>query len=501
MKQKKYILSIDQGTTSSRAIVFDHDGQEIAKAQKEITQYFPNPGWVEHDANEIWNSVQSVIADVLIESKLKPAQIKAIGITNQRETTVVWDKITGEPIYHAIVWQSKQTNDIADWLKEKGHQEFFQKRTGLIIDSYFSATKVKWLLENVDGAKEKADSGQLLFGTIDTWLLWKLTGGKVHKTDYTNASRTMLFNIHTLDWDQEILTILDIPRAMLPKVCSNVEVYGYTEDYHFYGENIPVAAMAGDQQAALFGQAAFEKGMVKNTYGTGSFIVMNTGEQAILSENGLLTTIGYGIDGKVNYALEGSIFVAGSAVQWLRDGLKLIEKASESEALASLVPDSDGVYVVPAFTGLGAPYWDQEARGAVFGLTRGTTKEHLIRATLESIAYQTADVIKTMENDSKIDIKLLRADGGASKNDLLMQFQADIIDKPVEAADFSETTALGVAYLAGLAVGFWKDLAEIKAFTHHGKRFEPQITEEKRKGLYDGWKRAVYATMAYKNGE
>ncbi|MBO0439144.1 glycerol kinase GlpK [Candidatus Enterococcus ikei] len=501
MKQNKYILSIDQGTTSSRAIVFDHDGQEIAKAQKEITQYFPNPGWVEHDANEIWNSVQSVIADVLIESKLKPAQIKAIGITNQRETTVVWDKRTGEPIYHAIVWQSKQTNDIADWLKEKGHQEFFQKRTGLIIDSYFSATKVKWLLENVDGAKEKADSGQLLFGTIDTWLLWKLTGGKVHKTDYTNASRTMLFNIHTLDWDQEILTILEIPRAMLPKVCSNAEVYGYTEDYHFYGENIPIAAMAGDQQAALFGQAAFEKGMVKNTYGTGSFIVMNTGEQAILSENGLLTTIGYGLDGKVNYALEGSIFVAGSAVQWLRDGLKLIEKASESEALASLVPDSDGVYVVPAFTGLGAPYWDQEARGAIFGLTRGTTKEHLIRATLESIAYQTADVIKTMENDSKIDIKLLRADGGASKNDLLMQFQADIIDKPVEAADFSETTALGVAYLAGLAVGFWKDLAEIKAFTHHGKRFEPQSTEEKRKGLYDGWKRAVYATMAYKNGE
>ncbi|MGX7149192.1 glycerol kinase GlpK [Enterococcus ureasiticus] len=501
MKQNQYILSIDQGTTSSRAIIFNHNGQEIAKAQKEFTQYFPHPGWVEHEANEIWNSVQSVIADVLIESKLKPAQIKAIGITNQRETTIVWDKVTGEPIHRAIVWQSKQTNEIADELKENGYQEFIQKRTGLIIDSYFSATKVKWLLEHVKGAKEKAQTGQLLFGTIDTWLLWKLTGGKVHKTDYTNASRTMLFNIHTLDWDQEILDILAIPRNMLPDVCSNAEIYGYTEDYHFYGKNIPIAAMAGDQQAALFGQVAFEKGMVKNTYGTGAFIVMNTGEKAILSENGLLTTIGYGIDGKVNYALEGSIFVAGSAVQWLRDGLKLIENASESEVLASQVPDSDGVYVVPAFTGLGAPYWDQEARGAVFGLTRGTTKEHLIRATLESIAYQTADVIKTMENDSEIEIKLLKADGGASKNDLLMQFQTDIINKPVEAADFSETTALGVAYLAGLAVGFWKDLDEIKAFTHHGKRFEPQITEEKRNDLYDGWKRAVYATMAYKNGE
>lgn len=499
MKQTHYILSIDQGTTSSRAIIFNHEGQEIAKAQKEFTQYFPNPGWVEHDANEIWSSVQSVIADVLIESKLKPIQIKAIGITNQRETTVVWDKYTGEPIHRAIVWQSKQTNEIANELKEKGYQDFIQKRTGLIIDSYFSATKVKWLLEHVAGAKEKAQTGQLLFGTIDTWLLWKLTGGKVHKTDYTNASRTMLFNIHSLDWDQEILDVLAIPRIMLPEVCSNAEIYGFTEDYHFYGENIPIAAMAGDQQAALFGQAAFEKGMVKNTYGTGAFIVMNTGEQAILSENGLLTTIGYGIDGKVNYALEGSIFVAGSAVQWLRDGLKLIENAEESEGLANQVVDSDGVYVVPAFTGLGAPYWDQDARGAVFGLTRGTTKEHLIRATLESIAYQTADVIKTMENDSKIDIKLLRADGGASKNDLLMQFQADIINKPVEAADFSETTALGVAYLAGLAVGFWKDLSEIKAFIHHGQHFEPQISDEKRHALYSGWKRAVYATMAFKS--
>ncbi len=501
MLKNNYILSIDQGTTSSRAIIFNHQGQEIAKAQKELTQYFPNPGWVEHDANEIWNSVQSVIADVLIESKLKPVQIKAIGITNQRETTVVWDKETGEPIHRAIVWQSKQTNEIADELKANGHQAFIQQQTGLIVDSYFSATKVKWLLDNVAGAKERARNGQLLFGTIDTWVLWKLTGGKVHKTDYTNASRTMLFNIHNLDWDQEILDILDIPRIMLPVVCSNAEVYGYTEDYHFYGENIPIAAMAGDQQAALFGQAAFEKGMVKNTYGTGAFIVMNTGETAILSTSGLLTTIGYGLNGKVTYALEGSIFVAGSAVQWLRDGLKLIEKANESQALAEQVTDSDGVYVVPAFTGLGAPYWDQEAQGAIFGLTRGTTKEHLIRATLESIAYQSADVIKTMENDSNIEIKLLRADGGASKNDLLMQFQADIIDRPVEAADFSETTALGVAYLAGLAVGFWQDLAEIKSFVQTGKRFEAEITEEKRNDLYDGWRQAVHATMAYKKKE
>ncbi|ALS03143.1 glycerol kinase [Enterococcus silesiacus] len=501
MNHTKYILSIDQGTTSSRAIIFDHEGYEVAKAQKEFTQYFPNPGWVGHDANEIWNSVQSVIADVLIESKLKPAQIKAIGITNQRETTIVWDKKTGEPIYHAIVWQSKQTNDIADQLKASGYQEFIQKRTGLIIDSYFSATKVKWLLDHVEGAKEQAEAGNLLFGTVDTWLLWKLTGGKVHKTDYTNASRTMLFNIHKLEWDQEILAILGIPRAMLPKVCSNAEIYGYTEDYHFYGENIPIAAMAGDQQAALVGQAAFEKGMVKNTYGTGAFIVMNTGESAILSNHGLLTTIGYGINGQITYALEGSIFVAGSAIQWLRDGLKLFEEASDSQLLAEQVVDSDGVYVVPAFTGLGAPYWDQEARGAVFGITRGTTKEHLIRATLESIAYQSADVINTMENESKIKIKLLKADGGASKNDLLMQFQADIIDKPVEAADFSETTALGVAYLAGLAIGFWQDLAEISAFAHSSKRFEASITEEKRNELSDGWKRAVQATMAYKKKE
>ena len=501
MKRKEYILSIDQGTTSSRAIIFNHAGKEVAAAQKEITQYFPSPGWVEHDANEIWNSVQSVIADVLIESKLKPFQIKAIGITNQRETTVLWDKVTGEPIYHAVVWQSKQTNEIADMLKENGHKAFFQQRTGLIIDSYFSATKVKWLLENVSGAREKAEAGKLLFGTIDTWLLWKLTGGKVHKTDYTNASRTMLFNVHSLDWDQEILDLLDIPSNILPTVCSNAEVYGYTEDYHFYGENIPVAAMAGDQQAALFGQRAFEKGMVKNTYGTGAFMVMNTGEKAIISDNGLLTTIGYGINGKITYALEGSIFVAGSAIQWLRDGLRIIENASECESLAKQVPDSDGVYVVPAFTGLGAPYWDQNARGTVFGITRGTTKEHLIRATLESIAYQSADVIKTMENDSGIKIKLLRADGGASRNDLLMQFQADIIDKPVEAADFSETTALGVAYLAGLAVGFWNDLNEIQTFAHESKRFDAKITNEKRSELYEGWKMAVQATMVFKNRE
>lgn len=497
-KKGKYILSIDQGTTSSRAIIFDRQGTEVAKAQKELTQFFPNPGWVEHDANEIWHSVQSVIADVFIQSGLKPFQIRAIGITNQRETTIVWDKETGAPIYHAVVWQSKQTNEIADDLKEKGHQEFIQEKTGLIVDSYFSATKLKWLLENVEGARAKAEAGELLFGTVDTWLLWKLTGGKSHKTDYTNASRTMLFNIHTLNWDQEILDILSIPREMLPEVCSNSEIYGMTEDYLFYGENIPIAGMAGDQQAALFGQAAFEKGMVKNTYGTGAFIVMNTGEQAILSTKGLLTTIGYGIDGKITYALEGSIFIAGSAIQWLRDGLHLVESAAESEISASHVPDSDGVYVVPAFTGLGAPYWDQEAKGAIFGITRGTTKDHLTRATLESIGYQTADVVKTMEKESKIPIKLLRADGGASKNDLLMQFQADIINRPLEAASFSETTALGVAYLAGLAVGYWEDIEELQQFIRKGKCFEPAMKEEMRQKKYAGWQQAVQATMAFK---
>lgn len=498
---KRYILSIDQGTTSSRAIVFDQNGRECVKVQKEITQYFPQPGWVEHNANEIWQSVQSVIADALIESGIQPKQIAAIGITNQRETTVVWDKRTGEPIYHAIVWQSKQTQQLAEQLRQEGAQAFFQSRTGLIIDSYFSATKLRWLLDHVAGAQERAAKGELLFGTIDTWLLWKLTQGEVHATDYTNASRTMLFNIHTLQWDADILERLRIPVQMLPKVCSNSEIYGYTNDYLFYGEKIPIACMIGDQQAALIGQAAFEKGMVKNTYGTGAFIVMNTGNQAIASQNGLVTTIGYGIQGKVHYALEGSIFVAGSAIQWLRDGLRFFTQAKDSERLAAQVEDTQGVYVVPAFTGLGAPYWDQEVRGAIFGLTRGTTQAHVTKATLEAIAYQTADIIQTMEKDSKISIKQLKADGGASRNHLLMQFQADILNRAVEVAAYAETTALGAACLAGLAVNYWSSLEEIQQQVHKKQVFTPTFSAEKRKRLYSGWQRAVRATMQYTHEE
>ncbi|MFV0560178.1 MAG: glycerol kinase GlpK [Enterococcus sp.] len=495
----KYILSIDQGTTSSRAIIFDKEGKEVSSSQKEFTQYFPKAGWVEHNPNEIWISVQSVIAGALIEGGIRPTEIAGIGITNQRETTVVWEKKTGKPIYNAIVWQSKQTSEIADQLKADGYEELFQKKTGLIIDSYFSGTKVKWILDNVEGAREKAENGELAFGTIDTWVLWNLTGGTAHITDYTNASRTMMFNIYDLKWDEEILEILNIPTSMLPEVRSNSEIYGYTTDYHFYGQEIPIAAMAGDQQAALFGQTAFEKGMVKNTYGTGAFIIMNTGEEPILSENGLLTTIGYGIDGKINYALEGSIFVAGSAIQWLRDGLRLFPNAPDSERYAERVSTTENVYVVPAFTGLGAPYWDQDARGAIFGLTRGTTKEHLIRATLEALAYQTVDVVKTMSKDANQEIKLLRVDGGASKNNLLMQFQSDILQTKVERAEFLETTALGVAYLAGLALGFWQDLDEIKKFNETGQTFTPEMDPEICADLYAGWEEAVQATMRFKH--
>ena len=406
---EKYIMAIDQGTTSSRAIIFDKAGNHIGTSQKEFTQYFPEAGWVEHDAHEIWNSVQSVIAGAFIESGVKPDQIAGIGITNQRETTVVWDKETGLPIYHAIVWQSRQSAQIADELKEQGYADIFHEKTGLIIDSYFSATKIRWILDHVPGAQERAEKGELLFGTIDSWLVYKLTDGKVHVTDYSNASRTMLFNINTLEWDQEILDILNIPREMLPKVVSNSEIYGLTKTYHFFGSKVPIAGMAGDQQAALFGQMAFEPGMVKNTYGTGSFIVMNTGNKPQLSKNNLLTTIGYGINGEINYALEGSVFVAGSAIQWLRDGLKLIDKASQSEADALASKNEDEVYVVPAFVGLGAPYWDQDARGAVFGLTRGTTEKDFIKATLQGIAYQVRDILGAMQEDTGIDIQIGRA--------------------------------------------------------------------------------------------
>lgn len=494
---EKYIMAIDQGTTSSRAIIFDKAGNHIGTSQKEFTQYFPEAGWVEHDAHEIWNSVQSVIAGAFIESGVKPEQIAGIGITNQRETTVVWDKETGLPIYHAIVWQSRQSAQIADELKEQGYSDLFHEKTGLIIDSYFSATKIRWILDHVPGAQERAEKGELLFGTIDSWLVYKLTDGKVHVTDYSNASRTMLFNINTLEWDQEALDILNIPREMLPKVVSNSEIYGLTKTYHFFGSKVPIAGMAGDQQAALFGQMAFEPGMVKNTYGTGSFIVMNTGNKPQLSKNNLLTTIGYGINGEINYALEGSVFVAGSSIQWLRDGLKLIEKASQSEAAALASKNEDEVYVVPAFVGLGAPYWDQDARGAVFGLTRGTTEKDFIKATLQGIAYQVRDILGAMEEDTGIDIPVLKVDGGAANNDYLMQFQADILNTPVQRAGDLETTALGAAFLAGLAVGYWQDFDEIKVVIKDGKRFEVQMDDKRRNKLYGGWQKAVAATRYF----
>ncbi|MFC0272170.1 glycerol kinase GlpK [Metabacillus herbersteinensis] len=493
-----YILSLDQGTTSSRAILFNKNGEIIHVAQKEFTQHFPKPGWVEHNANEIWGSILSVIASCLSESGVKPNQIAGIGITNQRETAVVWDKESGQPVYNAIVWQSRQTAGICEELKQKGYNDIFREKTGLLIDAYFSGTKVKWILDNVEGAREKADNGQLLFGTIDTWLIWKLSGGKAHVTDYTNASRTLMYNIHELKWDEELLNYLTVPKSMLPEVKPSSEVYANTVDYHFFGQEIPIAGAAGDQQAALFGQACYEEGMAKNTYGTGCFMLMNTGEKAIRSENGLLTTIAWGIDGKVEYALEGSIFVAGSAVQWLRDGLRMFQDAKESETYASRVESTDGVYVVPAFVGLGTPYWDSDVRGAVFGLTRGTSKEHFVRATLESLAYQTKDVLAAMEADSGISLKTLRVDGGAVKNNFLMEFQSNILGVPVERPEVNETTALGAAYLAGLAVGYWKDRSEISTQWKLEKRFEPSMEEAQRDELYTGWKKAVKAAMAFK---
>ncbi|EJQ08607.1 glycerol kinase [Bacillus cereus] len=495
---KKYILSLDQGTTSSRAILFNKEGKIVHSAQKEFTQHFPKPGWVEHNAQEIWGSILAVIATCLSEADVKPEQIAGIGITNQRETAVVWDKTTGKPIYNAIVWQSRQTVEICDELKEKGYSEMVREKTGLLIDAYFSGTKVKWILDNVEGAREKAENGELLFGTIDTWLVWKLSGGKAHVTDYSNASRTLMFNIHDLQWDDELLDMLTVPKSMLPEVRPSSEIYGETIDYHFFGQNVPIAGVAGDQQAALFGQACFGEGMAKNTYGTGCFMLMNTGEKAVASEHGLLTTIAWGLDGKVNYALEGSIFVAGSAIQWLRDGMRMFKDASESEVYASRVASTEGVYVVPAFVGLGTPYWDSEVRGAMFGVTRGTTKEHFIRATLESLAYQTKDVLCAMEADSGIELNTLRVDGGAVKNNFLMKFQSDILDVPVERPVINETTALGAAYLAGLAVGYWKNQDEIKAQWHMDKRFEPTMEAETSEELYAGWKKAIEATKAFK---
>lgn len=492
----KYVLAIDQGTTSSRAIVFDRKGNIMAVAQQEFTQFFPQPGWVEHDAEEIWQSVQSVVRQVLRE--INPADLAAIGITNQRETTVVWDKRTGKPVYRAIVWQSRQTMDICDDLKRRGFEPAVRQKTGLVVDAYFSGSKIKWILDQTPGARRDAEAGHLLFGTIDTWLLWNLTEEKTHATDYTNASRTMLFNIHTLAWDDELCQALDVPKALLPKVMDSSALYGHARAEVMGRSGIPVSGMAGDQQAALFGQACFTDGMAKNTYGTGCFMLMNTGSKAVESKNGLLTTIAWGVGGKVEYALEGSIFVAGSAVKWLRDELGLIKDAADTHGYARSIESSEGVYVVPAFVGMGTPYWDSTMRGAIFGLTRGSGKAQLIRATLESIAYQTKDVLSIMEKDSGLRLKALRVDGGAVKNDFLMQFQADILGTKVERPVIQETTALGAAYLAGLAVGFWKDLADISKNWQLERAFKPILKKTEVRRLYKGWQLAVKAARLFK---
>ncbi len=490
---EQFILSLDQGTTSSRAIVFNKKAEIVAIEQQEFTQYFPKPGWVEHDAEEIWKTQISVAEKVLKFHNIRPGQIVGIGITNQRETTVLWDKTTGIPIHHAIVWQDKRTASICDLLKKNGHEPYIRKSTGLVVDAYFSATKIAWLLDNVPGAREKAERGQLLFGTIDTWLLWKLTNGKVHCTDYSNASRTMLFNIHGLKWDERLLEILNIPAKILPEVKPSSHIYGASIPALF-GVEIPICGIAGDQQAALFGQNCHSAGMVKNTYGTGCFMLMNTGNSPMISESGLLTTIAWGIDGKITYALEGAVFIAGAAVQWLRDGLKIIDESADSEYFAMKVEDTNGVYVVPAFTGLGAPYWDMYARGAIFGLSRGTTKAHLVRATLESIAYQTRDLLESMKKDAKVPLKVLRVDGGASENNLLMQFQSDILETDVERPAVTETTALGAAMLAGLAIGYWKKEDTGKNW-HPDKSFKPKMDADLRNKLYKGWKKAVERTL------
>lgn len=499
--EKKFVLALDQGTTSCRAILFDKNSNIIGVAQKEFTQIYPKAGWVEHNADEIWSTQYGVVAELVAKTGINPQEIASIGITNQRETTVVWDKNTGKPIYNAIVWQCRRTTDICDELKAKGLEQVFRTKTGLVVDAYFSGTKAKWILDNVEGAREKAENGELLFGTIDTWLIWKLTGGKVHVTDYSNASRTLMYNIRELKWDEELLNALNVPVNMLPEVKASCEVYGETVPEHFLGHRVPIAGAAGDQQAALFGQACYQPGMAKNTYGTGCFMLMNTGDKLYESHNGLLTTVAWGIDGKVEYALEGSIFIAGAAIQWLRDGLKILEEAPDSEYFASKVEDTDGVYLVPAFAGLGAPYWDMRARGAIVGLTRGTTKEHIIRAALDALAYQTKDVLGAMEADSSIKLQALKVDGGAVANNLLMQFQADILGVPVERPKVIETTALGAAYLAGLAVGFWNSKEELASRWQLDKRFESNMEEAKKEKLYQGWKKAVKRSMDWEREE
>ncbi|QNA43768.1 glycerol kinase GlpK [Lacibacter sediminis] len=492
----KYILALDQGTTSSRAIVFDHDGSIVSVAQKEFKQIFPQPGWVEHDPEEIWSTQLGVAAEAITKAGLNTENIHAIGITNQRETTVVWDRNTGKPVYNAIVWQDRRTADFCDELKRKNLHILIQQRTGLVVDAYFSASKVKWILDNVDGARTKAEKGELCFGTIDTWLLWKLTKGQVHATDVSNASRTMLMNLQTLQWDGELEKIFNIPGNMLPQIRSSSEVFGTTQNI-LTATNIPIAGIAGDQQSALFGQLCTHSGMVKNTYGTGCFMLMNTGEKAVISKNNLLTTVAWKINGKTEYALEGSVFIAGAVVQWLRDGLGIIRSSTDIEKLAAKVTDSDGVYMVPAFTGLGAPYWNQHARGTIVGITRGTTAAHFAKAALDSIAYQTVDVLKAMEADSGIEIKELRVDGGATVNNLLMQFQSDLLNTAVVRPRITETTALGAAYLAGLATGYWNSIDEIQEQWQVDRKFESSMDEEKRETLMNGWKKAVKAAQSY----
>ncbi|MCY6483272.1 glycerol kinase GlpK [Clostridium aestuarii] len=486
----KYIMALDQGTTSSRCIIFNKKGEIISVAQKEFEQIYPKAGWVEHDPMEIWGTQVGVAQEALAKANISPEDIAGIGITNQRETTVVWNKNTGKPVYNAIVWQCRRTAGYCDKLREKGMDKKIREKTGLVLDAYFSATKVKWILDNVEGAREQAEKGELLFGNIDTWLIWNLTKGKVYVTDYTNASRTMLYNIHELKWDEELLEILDIPKSMLPEVKPSSYIYGKT-NREILGAEIPIAGVAGDQQAALFGQTCFKPGTAKNTYGTGCFLLMNTGEKAVDSKNGLLTTIAVGIDGKVEYALEGSVFIGGAVIQWLRDELRMIKSAPESEKYATAVEDSNGVYLVPAFVGLGAPYWDQYARGTMVGLTRGAKKEHIIRAAVESMAYQTYDVLKAMEQDSEIKLKELKVDGGACANNFLMQFQSDILGVNVARPEVIETTALGAAYLAGLAVGYWKDKEEVAQNWAISRTFNSSMKQEKTEELVKGWHRAV----------
>lgn len=496
----KYVMALDSGTTSNRCILFNKEGEMCSVAQKEFTQHFPKPGWVEHDPGEIWSTQLAVAREAMNKIGAKAEDVAAIGITNQRETTIVWDKNTGQPVYPAIVWQCRRTSEYCDSLKEKGLTEKYREKTGLVIDAYFSGTKVKWILDHVEGARERAERGTLLFGTVETWLIWKLTKGAVHVTDYTNASRTMLFNINTLQWDEEILEELGIPKSMLPQAKPSSEIYGET-DPSFFGGRIPIAGAAGDQQAALFGQTCFEQGEAKNTYGTGCFLLMNTGDKPVFSKNGLVTTIAWGIGQKVTYALEGSIFVAGAAIQWLRDELRLIDSAADSEYFAQRVNDTNGCYVVPAFTGLGAPYWDQYARGTIVGLTRGVNKYHIVRATLESLVYQVNDVLEAMKADSGMDLAALKVDGGASANDFLMQVQADISDAPVNRPRCVETTAMGAAYLAGLAVGYWKDKEEVKKNWAIDKVFTPAIEQEKRKQMLEGWRKAVKCSHGWAKEE